>query len=363
MRSLAWARGCAVVAAASMLATACSGGGGGAESKRVTLASVLGVSDSALDTAAVQKQTEELAAQCMIAAGWEYIPVQYPSVAPAGVVSDEDEVARIKREGLGFAYGALYNGADGTGADDPWANFVNPNDAYVASLSEDEKAAYEVSLYGTAEEQAQTGFTTTTFDPTTGTEWSMTGGQSGCQGEAFTAVFAKTSTQTTEGAEAIKRYWEDLQTRVKADPRTIKLGERWASCMSDAGYDYEDPDGFTSAAYSEFSSKVSAVTGTVTNADPTAGWTPEQLAEYEATHTQEEVDALFSTQTEFTADQRKQLEAILAEEVVVALADHACTASLKDESAAIYADVEERYALEHSDELTALAASMAGEGS
>lgn len=345
--------------AASILMSACSGDDGGAEPKKVTLGSVLGVSDAAPDYADVQRQSEELTAQCMIDAGWEYIPVQYPETVTLANESDEDVVARIKLMGLGFAYELLNDGTDEAVGDDPWEDFVNPNDAYVASLSADEKAAYDDAMYGTDEEQSQSELTTTRFDPTTGSQWSVTGSRSGCAGEAFAAVMDKGSTQTTEDAVAIKVFWDDLQSRVKADPRTIKLDDRWASCMRDSGYDYESPAAFRDSTYEEFNSKVTAIAGADVTTDPMAGWTQDQIDEFFATATQDEIDALLNTSPDLTADQRTRLEAVLAQEIAVALADHDCTASLKDDAAAIYADVEEKYVIEHEDELTALGASLA----
>jgi hypothetical protein len=356
MRSLAWARGGAVVAAASMLVTACSSGG--AESKRVTLGSALGIT-GVPDLTAMNRQSQELVAQCMTAAGWKYLPVQYPDTSVITSPSEDDEVARIKLEGLGVAYSLVNDPAALSIYDGLRADFVNPNDEYVATLSEAEKTAYEDSLFGTAEEQAMSTVTYSWFDPETGNGSGYSASQSGCQGEADAAVMRDARTQTPEDIMAIARYFTDLQTRYQADPRTITLNAQWVSCMRDSGYDYAGPDTFQTAARSEFSAKATGVAGADAFSHSTDGWTPEQMTEYEATHTQQDVDALFSTQPELTSDQREQLEAILAQEVDVALADHDCTASLKDASAAIYADVEEQFAVEHQDKLGALAASLA----
>ncbi|NTV38792.1 MAG: hypothetical protein HGA51_02380 [Demequinaceae bacterium] len=362
MRALGWLRWFAVMGAASVLATSCSADAGGG-AKRATLGSVLGI-DGGLGTDFndLRAQGQELTAACMIEAGWEYIPVQYPDLDVMPVSSDADGVERIKREGLGYAYAPLYNGTDASAGYDPWAGFVDPNAAYVASLSEDERAAYDVSLYGTEEEQAQTKVTYTEFDPTTGSEFGITESQSGCQGASDAKVFAPASGQTADDAAAIRQFWEELQERVKADPRSVALDERWASCMRNSGYDYEGVDAFRAATYSEFSAKVGEVTGGAVATDPTAGWTQEQIDDFFATATEDEVDALFNTTPDLTADQRSKLEAILVEEVAVALADHECTAGLEKESADIYADVEEQYALAQEGELTALAASLAADG-
>lgn len=359
MRLRTWVRWGAVLSAATILVAGCSGGGGGAGAKRTTLGSALGI-DEVPDLTAIKRQSQELVAQCMTDAGWEYLPVQYPDTSVINSPSEDDEVARIKLEGLGVAYSLLNDPATSSIYDGLWDDFVNPNDDYVATLSEDEGAAYEDSLFGTAEEQALSSVTYDWIDPETGNGSVYSASQSGCQGEADAAVMHDVRTQTPDDVAAIMQYWRDLQTRFEADPRTVKLGVRWVSCMKDSGYDYASPSTFQTAAYAEFSAKATAVAGADAFSHPTDGWTPEQLTEYEATHTQEEVDALFTTQAEFTADQRTQLEALVTQEIAVALTEHECSASLKDESADIYADVEEQYALEHQDELAALAASMAG---
>lgn len=358
MRPLGRWWGFAGWAAASLLVTACTGAGGG-ESKRATLGSALGL-DGTPDLTAIQRQSQELVAECMTDAGWEYLPVQYPDTSVINNPSKDDEVARIKLEGLGVAYALLNDPVSSSIYDGLWAGFVNPNDDYVSTLSEDEKTAYEDSLYGTAEEQALSSVTYSWFDPETGSGFGYSGSQSGCQGEADAAVMSDVRTQTPEDTMAITNYFRDLQPRYQADPRTIKVNARWVSCMSDSGYDYASRDTFRTAARAEFSAKATAVAGADAFSHPTDGWSPEQLDAYIATHTEEEVNALFETQTEFTVDQRAQLEALVTQEITVALTDHECTASLRDESAAIYADVEEEYTLAHEDELTALAASLSG---
>lgn len=360
MVSLRGLRVLAVVGAASLLAASCSSDAGG-EPKRATLGSALGLDAGDWpDYNTMQEQIQGLTATCMIEAGWEYIPVQHPDLEAFTSVSGEDEVARITRQGLGYAWAALYSGVADPEENDPWADFVDPNEAYLSTLSEEEKSAYDISLWGTKEEQQSTEVTTTRFDPETGSEWSTTTSGSGCQGEASAAVFAADSTaQSTEEVDALKGFWQELQDRVEAEPRTIALDQKWASCMNDSGYDYASRDAFWGATYAEFSGKVDDVTGPSTYVDPTADFTPEELDEYLATATDEEIKALSPPPLELSADQRAQLEAILADEVAVALADHKCTAGLSDEAAAIYADVEEKYTLAHEDELAALAASLA----
>ena len=93
-------------------------------------------------------------------------------------------------------------------------------------------------------------------------------------------------------------------------------------------------------------------------ADPTAGWNEDEIAAFWANATPEEVSAIFNKPTELTADQRKQLETIFAEEVAVALAEHSCSKDFNAKAEVISADVEEQYALEHEHELKQLISSL-----
>lgn len=346
----------AVVGAVSLLVTACSGGSGGNDGDQVSIGSLLGIPNPKdIDYASQQDRIEEALAECMAKEGWEYIPVHYDFLDAAAVESsDEDEVARIKREGLGVAYYLLNDGIveDGTSS-------VNPNDAYVATLSEDETLAYQDSLAGTAEEQAATMTTTKAFDPYQGTTSELSGSHSGCQGEANDAVLGTQPAQSPEDITAMKRFYQEVEARVAADPRTIKLEAGWVSCMKALGYDYASREDFQMATYAEFSAKASAVTGASVGSDPTLGWTQDQIDEFWATSTPEEIDALYNAKPELTAGQRTALEAILEEEVAVGLQEHECSKDMNDKTAAIRADVESQYAIEHEDELTALAASLA----
>ena len=359
MRTHTGVRWIAVVGTATLLLTACSGDksdGSDVDASRVTIGSLMGAPDyENIDYDAQQQQIEEAVAECMTAEGWEYIPVQYPDSGTAVTYTDEDEVERIKREGLGITY-YLLNEDVGYLEDDPWVDFVDPNTDYVESLSESEMTAYYGSLYGTEEEQAAA--TITEIDPETGEEYTTMEGNLGCQGEAYDAVVGEEVTQTPEYYEAIQGYYEELQVRVEADPGMIAVTESWSTCMSDEGYDYEDPDSYYEAIYTDLQGRADAVLGDDYYKDPMDGWTTEQMDDFWATASEEDIDALYATTSSLTDDQRAQLEVIFAEEVKVGLAANTCFTDLSEKAMAIYADLEEQYALEHEDELRALAASL-----
>lgn len=362
MHSRTWVPLVAAIGAASLLVTACSGGEEkeGDDDKTVSIQSLMGAPDyENVDYDAQQVQIEEAVAECMKLEGWEYIPVQYPSSSSSVEYTDEDEVERLTREGLGVTYYMLQDGSDDAATDDPWADFVDPNQEYIESLSADEQTAFYGSLYGTEEEQAAAS--TTEIDPETGEEYTMMTGNLGCQGEAYDEINGDDITSSPGYWEAIQGYYDELQTRVDSDSRMVELNDNWVSCMSDAGYDYESRNDFWETSYTEIQERADEVLGEDYYKDPMEGWTEDEMNEFWESATQEEIDALYADSRKLTAEQRTQLEAILADEVALALAEHECSKDLNEKGQEIYAEIEEQYALEHEDELKALAASLAGE--
>jgi len=361
MRTSTFIRWFAVAGVASVLLTACSGGDKGdakSDTKRVTMASIMGAPDyENIDYNAIQQKTEEAVAKCMIAEGWEYIPVQYPDQGQGVEYTDEDEVARITREGLGITYYLLNDSSGEANPDDPWANFVDPNQEYVESLSESERTAYYGSLSGTEEEIAAA--TTTETDPETGEEYQTQNGNLGCQGEAQAEANGGDITNSPQYWDAMQSYYEDLQQLVEADPRLVKLNETWSSCMKKAGFDYAKQQDFWEKGQTDLQARADEIIGPDFYKDPMEGWSQDKMDEFWASATQDEIDALYNQSHEFTAEQRTALEAIFADEVKVGLAEHTCSKDLNEKGQDIYAEVEETYALAHEDELKALAATLA----
>ncbi len=358
MRSSTFVRWFAVAGAASVLLTACTHGDKGdakSSTKRVTMASIMGASEDVnVDDDALRQQTEEAVATCMIGEGWQYIPVTYPETNSNVEYTDEDEVARIKREGLGVAYELLNQGT----ATDPWAGFVDPNQKYLETLTDAARQAYEAALSGTSEEQA--AISTTWIDPKTGAENEVSAGNIlGCHGEAYREVWGVDVTSSPKYWVTMQAYYDEVQQRVQADPRMVKFNEEWSACMNKSGFDYANDKEFLDKAYQDFQTQADAVLGPdFYSKDPTDGWTQDKIDQFWASASQDQIDALYNQARELTADQRTQLEAILADEVTVGLAEHACSQDLNARGPDISAEIEAAYALEHEDELKALAATL-----
>jgi hypothetical protein len=354
MLSYAWARGVALVGAASILVTACSGDDA-TDTEAVTIASLMGAPDDKdFDFNGTVEQIENAVAECMALEGWNYVPRKLPQINRSADSTEESEADRISREGLGFTYYMLNDGT----SDHSWSTIVDHNETYISTLSEAERKAYDDSLYGTEEEQAAD--TIISIDPETGKDTTVFLGSVGCRGEGRDLVYGDDPTHSRAYQDAMQVYWDELETRTQADPRFIALGEEWSTCMNAAGYDYDNVEEFNAAIYVELQTRTDEVVGPDFFTDPTEGWSQAEIDEFWESATQDEIDALYSASPELTADQRAGLEAILADEVAVALAEHACSSDFDLKALAISTDVEEQYALEHADELKALGATLLG---
>ncbi|PKQ27244.1 MAG: hypothetical protein CVT64_02095 [Actinobacteria bacterium HGW-Actinobacteria-4] len=357
MRTLRHRAAVSVVAVSALALAACSPGGGGETANRVSIASIMGMDQDEWSPESQRKQEDliqESIARCMAEQGWEYIPVVYPN--DFSEYTDEDEEARIKREGLGIAYWTLNQGGDEF-YEDPWADFVDPNTAYVESLSEAEMTAYYEALYGTQEEQEAE--TVLEIDPETGEEYYVSYGYgTGCQGKAYEEVYGEDQNYNEDYWEAISKFYEELYLRVEADPRMVKLNTDWSGCMKSAGFDFKTRMEFWEKAYEEYYERHNEILGPDYYADPFDGWTESQIDDFWNTASDAEIDAMFNRQQSLTDDQRAQLEELLADEIKLATANFECEKGFREKEQDIYAEIEAAYAEENRAELEALAASL-----
>jgi hypothetical protein len=192
----------------------------------------------------------------------------------------------------------------------------------------------------------------TDFLPSPGTEFDR-----GCSGEASDAVYGEAVEHSEEYWAAMNRFYEELYERVSADPRIKGLDAEWASCMRAAGYEYEGPNAVWEAVYPEFQARHDEIVGPDFYADPMEGWTQEQIDDFWATATQEQIDALFNAPPDLTDAQRAALEALLADEIELAVAEFDCSKPYNENYQELSQIIEEEYALEHRAEIEALLAS------
>lgn len=320
------ARSAATTLALLAALTACSGGGG--DHGGDTIGAALGQPRyDETDWTDRQYQVQELVAACMRDEGWEYIPLRTPD-AVAGWEA-EDQRALYAERGFGLAWSALHpeDVADGE-------ETMDPNQAYAASLSEAEQEAFWTSYQGTPEEIAEWGAYTT--DPDTGEVSIEVGGAlgygPGCNGEAHEAVYGAEPTDEQRRQAAVAALYEDLAVRIAADPRVAQLDATWSACMADAGFDLENPLELWQRAFPELQDRFWRLGGG------------------------SKADA-----PEPSPEARADLEALLADEIALAVAHYDCSEDYDPAMAKLSAEIEADYVRDHRAEIEQVAAALAGE--
>lgn len=197
------------------------GGGGGAD-----------------DAAAEQAQVQVEIQRCMQAQGFEYVPeestgglLQFLAQTDQGLSAED--FAETKGFGISTRFDEVLDGDVVLEADS-----ADPNDEYLATLSETEADAWQFALRGAPIERNVQG---QQIDPDTGEVLAGGGGRrgptGGCSLEASTIVRGDRS-----AIDALAEEFDELDARINADPRIAEIARDWASCIRDAGFAYENVD-------------------------------------------------------------------------------------------------------------------------
>lgn len=162
------------------------------------------------------EETQALIADCMAAAGFEYVPVDVKTIeaAQGQMRMESGYTRRTYKEKWGLGVTTRFdNPVRDTG--------LGPNLAIHEGLPEAERIAYERTLWG---ENPDADFVFTLDEE----DFSDTGG---CTREAVSQVFTPAQMKGT--------YVNPKDVVIDADPRIIEAHQRWSECMHDAGYEYE----------------------------------------------------------------------------------------------------------------------------
>jgi hypothetical protein len=162
------------------------------------------------------EETQTLIADCMAAAGFDYIPVDVKTIeaAQGQMRMESGYTRRTYKEKWGLGVTTRFdNPVRDTG--------LGPNLAIYEGLPEAERIAYERTLWG---ENPDADFVFTLDEE----DFSDTGG---CTREAVSQVFTPAQMKGT--------YVNPKDVVIDADPRIIEAHQRWSECMHDAGYEYE----------------------------------------------------------------------------------------------------------------------------
>lgn len=169
-----------------------------------------------------QKEVEELVAACMSDEGFEYIPVDQEQYS----FSDEDGPEWGTKEYVAEnGYGMQQSEEQIEEMNSQSEEYVDPNQDYVATLSESEQAAYYEVLWGPGtpdEEMSEDG--SYEYDWTT----------AGCYGAAQHEVEG----DLPYDDDKYKSLFDDLQDMyedLQKSPEAKKADKDWSDCMADAG--------------------------------------------------------------------------------------------------------------------------------
>jgi len=261
--------------------------------------------------AAEQVLIEEKVAACMSDEGFEYIPVdqtQYQSSGSADEWKPDDE-EWVAQYGWGFVKSPGMEEMN-----DPDANtFVDPNQDYIAGLSESEQAAFYETLYGPSPTEEELG-----EDGSYEYNWE----NGGCYGAAQHEVQGDNAWEDEKNQPLIEKM-NALYEDVQKDPRIVEANATWASCMADAGYaEYESAQDAQNKFLDELNAIYEDTTEPIEPDDPRLkelGAREIELAladlacAKDADTRQLAIKVQFELEEQFIADNKAELDALLAE--------------------------------------------------
>ncbi|WGD37108.1 hypothetical protein [Lysinibacter sp. HNR] len=196
---------------------------------------IFGDSDTA-ENKQREKKVEDAIASCMADEGFDYTPQVRDSSMDAENASffeGRGTLEWAEKNGFGISTGPMMEErAEG--------NSSNPNEEYIASLSEGEQTAYNTALYGNyalpsgdendsdSEEGNSTDDAVYEYDPE----------KAGCAGSAQHKVDQELGDPTTdpEYKELFEAMTSGLFEKVDAEPKVVAASKEWGACMADAGH-------------------------------------------------------------------------------------------------------------------------------
>ena len=177
------------------------------------------------DTAiADSKQIEESTAACMAEEGFDYVPVDQSQNMSFDM--DDQEDRETEEWVAANGYGMTQSPEEVAAQQEQAESYVDPNQDYVASLSEGEQTAYYEVLYGPPQTEDMMN-----EDGSSEYKWE----EAGCSGSAQHEVNGDNPSEDKAHKplfDAISKFYEKLQK----DPAVQELDGAWAACMADTGH-------------------------------------------------------------------------------------------------------------------------------
>jgi len=189
-------------------------------------------------TSADFAEQQRLIRDCMVRLGFEYTPVDNRASTNAAAGSDATPEEYAEEYGFGistmFATAIEFQPAE------------DPNSAYLETLDDTQRKAYNVALYGNdlgGGSFSTAGGGSAGAIVSAGSEPEVDGIQAvqpgGCLGEALEATGGMPGGGL--GSDLVDQL-QDLEERIKSDPEMVTALKRWSQCMEQDGYSYRDPD-------------------------------------------------------------------------------------------------------------------------
>lgn len=257
------------------------------------------------------KKAEESTAACMAAEGFDYVPVdqsQNLSSFNSADMEERETEAWVAANG----YGMTQSPEDMAAQQEQSESYVDPNQDYVATLSQSEQDAFYEVLYGPPQTEDMMN-----EDGSSEYNWE----DAGCSGAAQHEINGDNPYED-EAHKPLVDAMTKLYENLAKDPGIQALDAEWAACMADSG----NPD---YSAKQDAINAASELSNTLYDNDTGEAPSDEDLAEVRAAEIEialadftcsEKVDYTdsmftlqFALEEQFVADHKAELEAFSAD--------------------------------------------------
>lgn len=175
-----------------------------------------------------QAQVEALIQQCMAEQGFDYIPVDLTltELEPLRGLSLE----QYRQE---FGYGLSTEIEDGDQGNEQ--KFADPNDAIRENLGAEELEAYNDALLGKPSEAKEIR--------TEEGELIMVDNPNACINKSHATIDRPITDESVRAQAQLSLLIFELDERIASDSRVIDAQDAWSTCMTEAGYQFANPQG------------------------------------------------------------------------------------------------------------------------
>src|SRR4051794_4812097 len=222
------------VLGAALALTACGGGNNKSAPPKGDIEDQLGFDQSGI--LARQSKVENAIRACMKQQGFDYVPVdpiaQRSALFGSARLSDVDFAKQF-----GYGISTLWGKTSAT---------ADPNQRTRAAMGAADRQAYDRALGGD-----DPGATFTSAVDTG--DFTKLGG---CTRKSTDQVFGGAQVLTQ-----LQGKLDQLEERIFSDQRMVRAVEKWSTCMSDAGYRYEEPEAIDTDMYKRAEAIVGQIPG------------------------------------------------------------------------------------------------------